>query len=150
LSDSIIINEVQPSIVISSIAQGAKGSPGTPGGFITTVIPVTMTSINGLTVVAVNETGLIVADSTDPTAVNVIGITRNSAIQGELITIACSGGTVLGFAGLEVGKTYYASVSGTITSTLPTTGFLIPVGKAIATTELLVNLTGIIQLTEVI
>jgi hypothetical protein len=110
-------------------------------------VPVNIPVINGYTVVAMDNSQLVIADNTDFTLINkVIGITKNSATTGQDVTIATSGGELTGLAALTVGGKVYLSTSGAITQTVPSNGFIIQLGVALTATTVSVNITSAIQI----
>ena len=69
----------------------------------------------------------------------VLGITLNAAILGDPVEIQTVG-VVSGLSGLSANAVYYGSALGVLTTTPPVNGVLQPVGIALSTTELLLNL----------
>ena len=94
------------------------------------------------------------ADSTS----DVIGLLAAAAAAGATTPVIDNGELVLttaqwtaiggGTSGLVAGASYYLSnsVAGNITTVVPTTGFVIKLGKALSSTKLLVNIGPKIQL----
>lgn len=146
---SILIAQDDNQIVISQ-AQGIEGIQGPQGdhgesGALNVTVPSNIPILNGYTVVAMNNSQLVIADNTDLNLINkIIGITKTSASAGESVIVMCSGGHLTGLAGLTIGGKIYLSSNGTITQTIPTSGFVIQLGTALSATSIAVNITSAI------
>ena len=101
--------------------------------------------IGGHRVCISTELGVDYADNTTPDHINrVVGISNNSAITGDLVTII-SEGEISGLSGLSVGLSVYVSTNGEITQIVPTTGFIQKIGIAISSNSILINIQLPIQ-----
>ena len=69
----------------------------------------------------------------------IIGITNQSALAGENIDIVTDGVIVSNGWGLITDSIYYAGTNGIITTTIPTSGVLFKVGKAIDPNTLMIE-----------
>lgn len=124
----------QPNAIVQvNGLQGIKGNTGASSS-VTIAAPI---NLGGNRVVMANGH---YADNTDFATVNkAIGLTQGAAITGADVVIVIS--TELdGFAGLTPNDPIYLSTNGTVTQTLPLTGYIQQVGVAISTTKILVNL----------
>jgi len=74
------------------------------------------------------------ADNTNPNVVGVV-VAKNSITN---CTIANTGKVSI-FSGLVFNNRYYLSVTGTLTTTPPATGWIIPVGTALSASSIMLN-----------
>ena len=88
-----------------------------------------------------NTVKMAKADSIN--SLTAIGITRNSALNGEEVRVQTDD-LIEGFTGLIAGDTYYLSQEtvGEITNIRPSSGIIVEVGTAKSTTELNINIAA--------
>lgn len=130
------INASSPnSVLISAGIQGPIGISGTEGSSSVSLIsPNTLGSNRAVTA------SIDYASSSDLTTVSkTIGFTQGSVVSGNLVTIVLSG-PLDGFSGFTINLPVYLSTLGTVTQTVPTSGYIQKVGVALTTTKLLINL----------
>lgn len=116
----------------------------TTGANVTAITtPIATNSLPVRSAVYVDGAGVVQLAKADASAtVKAVGfIAANGAI-------ATTGGTLDGFSGLTVGARYFlsTSIAGAITTDVPTSGFVAPVGIAISATQLAINIGSPIQL----
>jgi hypothetical protein len=123
--------------------QGPQGSNGLNGlnglnGSLDIITLTAGTDLGGNRVV----TGAVeYADNTNlDTLTKAIGVTAGAAILGEPIHVI-SGGELEGFFGLTPNQPVYLSVNGTVTQTLPVTGYIQRIGVAVTSTKIIINLS---------
>lgn len=125
------------------------------GGGSGSSILITMTNANAGTINKGDVVYVSAADSVDlgdadavGTAAGVIGVVADATIATTASGNICTHGLVTGLVGLTAGATYYLSQTpGQPTSTAPSTAgtWVVPIGIALSTTDLLVNVGTPIQ-----
>lgn len=81
------------------------------------------------------------ADNTDLSSIGLaIGVTQGAASLGDQVRLISSG-ELGGFFGLTPNQPVYLSVNGTVTQTLPTSGYLQKIGVALSDTKIFINLS---------
>jgi hypothetical protein len=68
-----------------------------------------------------------------------IGFTKNAVNSGSPVEII-NNNFLDGFSGLTINENIYLSINGTITQTVPTTGYIQNLGIAISSTSILINI----------
>ena len=128
--------DVASSTIITSAIQGPVGVSGTSA-----IISYTAgANISGGIGVILNNSTAIAANSTTLAhAGKVIGITTGAVVIGNVANIQTSG-ELEGFSGLTINSKVYLQANGTITSTIPTTGFIQQIGIALTATKVLINI----------
>ena len=122
--------------------QGPQGIAGPAGG---ATIEMTAGEDLGGNRAVVSSSGLAMyADSAIAAHQNrVIGITSNAVTAGSVVNVVMSG-QLFGLFGLTPDMPIYLSNSGTLTQTVPATGFIQQLGTAITADSMSVNIyTGI-------
>lgn len=135
------------SIVIDTGQEGPPGPPG-PAGDGSTITKIATANISGhRVVIASGSNGAAIADKDTPDHMHrVIGITRGAATTGSQIQIAGAGEMTEPSWNWSLGPVWLGS-DGVLTQTLPTTGFILMIGTAIAPTVLMVKIGAPISLT---
>jgi len=136
MADSIVVLTDNVATVITSSAQGPPGVSGASA----TISYMAGTNLSGGIAVILSSSTAIAANSTTLAhAGKVVGITTGAVLIGNPATIQASG-ELEGFSGLTINSKVYLQSNGTITSTIPTTGFIQQVGVALTTTKVLINI----------
>lgn len=139
------IVQVTPHIPV--VVSGVQGPAGKPGESATGLLLIPSVAISGHTVVASTVNGITPASNLDPNHIGkIIGITASACEAFASVPITTSGGTLNGFTGLIVGKTYYLADNGLITDFSPTSGFIQPIGVSVREDELNINISTPISL----
>lgn len=121
-----------PLVVLKS---GVKGDKGEPGGSIILTAPI---DLGGNRVVMANGN---YADNSDSNTLNkVIGFTKTSALQGQLVEVMLLS-ELNGFSSLIPNEPLYLLTAGTITQTPPAIGYVQQVGVALSSTKILINIS---------
>jgi hypothetical protein len=116
--------------------QGPIGPSGPAGG--TSITLTAPRDLGGNRVVLAN---LDYADSSlTSTAGKAIGITSGAVASGHVATIIVSN-ELDGFFGFTIGQPVFLSTNGTVSQTLPLSGYIQKVGVAVTSTILLVNIS---------
>ncbi len=145
MADTTVVIQNSPTTVsliapVSSVIVSAVQGPAGVSGAFTPIIYVAGTNLSGgMGVILSNSTAIAANSTTLAHAGKLIGITTGSALTGDSAVIQTSG-ELEGFFGLTVNSKVYLQANGTITSTIPTTGFVQQVGIALTTTKVLINI----------
>ena len=119
--------------------QGPAGPEGISG--IQSVNVFVESTLSGNKVVAFTSNGVVYADNTNLSHIgNILGFTRTSSESNSNTSIQTFG-FLNGFYGLIPGLPIYLSSNGSITQTVPVTGFINNLGIALSSTELNINIT---------
>ena len=123
--------------VVESIAQGPPGPPG--GGVITVTAG---QNLSGHRIVSAGAAGLAVyADKDLLTSVQkVLGLTTGAAASGALVSIVPSGEITEPSWTFDTDLPVYLGKSGALTQMAPTTGAILQVGVALASTRLFIDI----------
>jgi len=146
MADTIVITDnvstvvssidVANSTIITSAVQGPAGVSGASA----TISYIAGTNLSGGIGVILSDSTAIAANSTTLAhAGKVIGITTGAVSSGNQAIIQASG-ELEGFSGLTINSKVYLQANGTITSTIPTTGFIQQIGLALTSTKILINI----------
>lgn len=110
-----------------------------------------LNSLNGVSVisivaaVAIGSNRVILssgnyADNTNISEIGlVVGISKSAVNIGELVSVVYSG-ELNGFTGLIVNQSVYVSVNGTLTQTIPTSGYIQKLGVATSSSTILIHI----------
>lgn len=98
-------------------------------------------NISAYKVVYIHTDGMVyMANSSDVTQMGkIIGITTEAKLDGEEINVVTCG-IVTGLNSLTIGGKYFFNTAGSLTTTIPTTGFTQIIGNAISSSIILVNM----------
>ena len=132
-------NHVADTVVhLSSIEHNALTALlNTPSGAtasvsISMIAPITLGGNRAVTVLGY-------ADNLDSATINkFIGITNNAANSGDQV-IVITDGEVSGFSGLIPNDSVYISTNGTLTYSVPTSGYIQKIGVVLNSTTILIN-----------
>jgi hypothetical protein len=136
---SLTVFDVKYEILLTS-AQGIQGPPGQSSSYALTAGE----NILSGKIVYVGVLGTaVIADPADPyltdSPVYSFAIATQNVTTGLPVLCFSQGIVQSAFPIFEVGKIYYLTTAGGLTKTLPTTGFLLVVGTAIALDRLAVS-----------
>lgn len=145
MTDTVVILQNIPDIITSVsqestvITSGIQGPPG-PSGASATISYIAGSNLSGgMCIVLENSTAISASNTNLTHAGKIIGITTGSALSGNPAIIQAVG-ELEGFYGLTVNSKVYLQSNGTISSIIPTTGFIQQVGIALTSTKILINL----------
>jgi hypothetical protein len=128
---------------------GTTTFTGISSGIKDSLLLVSSTTLTGATspqpVFVATSTRSLVLSSNSGTTTNFIGFAIQNATNGSTSTVQLSG-VVPGFSGLTPFSDYYITGTGTIGLITATKGFGQYVGKALSTTELLIDKSSVPQL----
>lgn len=148
VANETVLSVEDKSVEIIAVAQqGPAGPAGPPGSAGTQFLElVADVALGGHRAVIATATGCDYADNTDATHTDkIIGVTSGAVSQGSLAYIVTTG-ELNGFSGLIKGSPVYASTNGTLTQTVPTSGFVQKLGVAIAADTCVIQIQPPIQL----
>jgi len=97
-----------------------------------------MKSIKTITTYAIDPTTVMKMDANDPLKIQDAGLATETKTTGQSVSVQMSG-VVAGLTGLTPNLYYYASDTAGALSTTPSTTYNIRIGKAISSTQLLID-----------
>ena len=138
--NTISVVEVVPEVHV--VSEGQVGPKGAKGDSVTAVTKVAATVLNGNRVVTLDASGeAIFADSsTLAHRDKVLGITTGAAVLGGDATIQTYGELTEPSWAWTAGEPVYLGLTGLLTQTPPTTGFLQRMGFAVVATKLFIDI----------
>jgi len=140
---TVLVFEHETTVVTSDTA-GPQGAPGSSGSSDFSVIAGQAVSAGRL--VTVTAAGAFYFDGTDLAEYGkLVGITKNAAALGDTVNVAVSGEVTLVGAGYTPGARFWAGVNGTLLTTPPVTGMIIPVGYAIDADNINIQITSYLE-----
>ena len=130
-SNGIVISDASPGIIVAGGAQGIQGIPGN--------------SIDSVQVVAGSVLGsgrAVNGQSLYPNLTNefelVLGITKTSALAGEVVEVQTSGFYTEPGWSFTLGPVY-VGLNGVLTQVAPTSGLLVIIGYAVTANKLFID-----------
>ncbi len=136
--NNIVVVEEQ---TLEHVVQGGvQGPPGVPGASTQFEYWPAGMVLGGNRAVTINGSGQLVYP--DPSQANswCVGITKHSAVQGELVEVQIFGSqTELGW-NWTAGELVFVGAGGVLTQTAPSTGQLIIVGTALTSTRIFIDI----------
>lgn len=118
--------------------QGPSGPQGISG--IQTVNLFSSIPLSGNKVVKITPTGLYYANNLiNLDSTEVIGVTQGASIANTVVAIQTFG-ELDGFDSLTTGQIVYLSTEGSVSHTVPTTGFILKIGTAISSTKINISI----------
>lgn len=141
-----VVLSIDQTKVVSSGAAGPQGPPGPPGpaGGTDTLVTAA-TAIGAGRVVTLLPDGAHYFDPTIPNYGKAVGVSKHAAGAGDDLAIALIGPVVLVGAGYTPGARFWAATNGTLTTTPPTAGVVVPVGYAVDADTLLVQFESYLE-----
>lgn len=142
-STQVVVSEETETIVVmqdSTVVVGAdaagprgpQGPPGSGGGGGTATEAEAAVTLSAGRLITLDDTG---ARYFDPTTVlsygKAVGVTNNAALAGDIVQITTIGPVVLAGMGYTPGQRFWAGPNGTLVTTPPSSGLVVPVGYAI-------------------
>jgi hypothetical protein len=130
-------NHITDTVVhLSSIEHEALTALlNTPVSLVNTISMIAPITLGGNRAVTV----LGYADNLDSVTINkFIGVTNNAANSGSLVTVITNG-EVSGFSGLIPNDSVYISTNGTLTYSVPSSGYIQKIGVVLNSTTILIN-----------
>jgi len=125
--------------------QGPMGPSGT-GTNTSTISQIAGIDISGgIAVIMVDGVVYPASNTTLSHSSKVIGVTVGAVIQGASVNVQTSG-VLNGFSGLTSDLPVYLSSTGQLSTTLPTSGFILQMGTTIASDTVVINLNSPIVL----
>jgi hypothetical protein len=127
--------------VLEHVVQGGvQGPPGVPGASTQFEYHPAGTTLGGNRAVTVNSSGQLVYP--DPTQLNswCLGITKHSALTGELVQVQIFGSHTEPSWNWNAGEPVFLGLNGTLTQTPPVSGQLIAVGTAQTPTRIFIDI----------
>jgi hypothetical protein len=127
--------------VLEHVVQGGvQGPPGVPGASTQFEYHPAGMTLGGNRVVTVNSSGQLVYP--DPIQLNswCLGVTKHSALQGELVQVQIFGSHTEPSWNWSAGEPVFLSTNGALTQTPPTSGQLIAVGTAQTPTRIFIDI----------
>jgi len=121
------------------VTSGIQGPPGISGASATISYTAGATLSGGVGVVLEGSTAIAASSTNLSHAGKLSGVTTGSALLGSLAIIQTSG-ELDGFFGLTINSKVYLQANGTISSVVPTSGFIQQVGIALTSTKILINI----------
>lgn len=136
---------IVPDITTLTIQSGGQQGPqGIPGDGKITVTAATPLSAGRL--VTVDDTGATYYDPSDLSLYGkAVGITKHAAAAAGMIDVVAAGKVDLVGAGYTPGTKFWAGPNGTLVSTAPVTGLIVPVGYAIDADTLFVQIESYLE-----
>jgi hypothetical protein len=136
---------ITPDLTTISIETGGQQGPqGIPGDGKITVTASAALSAGRL--VTVDENGAAYYDPSDTALYGkAVGITKHAAAAAALIDVVAAGKVDLVGAGYTPGTKFWAGPNGTLVSTAPTSGLIVPVGYAIDADTLFVQIESYLE-----
>ncbi len=147
-TETIVVTQDSTIVVGSSAAgpRGPQGPPGSGGGGGTATQVEAADPLSAGRLITVEDDG---AHYYDPTTVSsygkAVGVTNNAAIAGDTVEITTIGPVVLAGMGYTPGQRFWAGPNGTLVTTPPTTGLVVPVGYAIDADTLNVQIESYLE-----
>lgn len=136
---------IAPDVTAITIETGGQQGPqGLPGDGKITVIAAASLSAGRL--VTVDENGATYFDPSDVSLYGkAVGITKHAAVATAQIDIVAAGKVELVGAGYTPGSKFWAGPNGTLVSTAPVSGLIVPVGYAIDADTLFVQIESYLE-----
>ena len=131
---TVVTETVVPSIIVSA----QQGPPGVSAS-TSTIVTAGEALSGGTPIVLVGGKAYKATNTAIEQANKVIGITSSSIALDQTGIIICYG-ELNGFSGLTPDAPVYVSSTGTVVSTLPTSGYIQQIGIALNATTILVNI----------
>jgi len=120
------------TIVVSVGEAGPQGAPGSSG--TSDISETAGQPLSAGRLVTATPAGAFYYDPTDLTQYGkLIGITKAAANMGDAVTIATIGAVTLVGIGFTAGSRFWAGPNGTLLTSPPVSGLVVPVGYAIDT-----------------
>jgi len=119
---------------INTITDGGSGAS-------TTYLGTAEETLGGHRVVALHDGLVGYADYTTPTDIDaVLGLTTAAVLSGSEVSVVLMGEVIESSWSWDTTKPIYLGVVGTLTQTLPTSGFVMKIGYPITTTSMMIDL----------
>lgn len=140
---TVVTTTLSKSVAVSTIVNiGLPGSSASVGvGSYVAQTQIASESIGGHIVVYMSPTGVAIASSSVVNTANkILGLTSGSVVNGQPVEVVTSGTITEPSWSWTVGDAVYVSTNGTLTQTVPTSGYILQVGIATNPTTINIDL----------